>query len=439
MLTIQPKEQVPLDDTGFTRRALVKRVVGSTTFARSERLTTFLSCVCDLTLSGRANEINEQKIGTMLFARSSHYDPSVDGIVRTQASRLRQRLDLYFNGEGAQEPVRIVLPRGSYVPVFEQRPVPATGAVAPASPVAITPMVPPDEPRLGDGKSASSPRVAWLLVTILSLALLTVLFTSRHALIREVFASASAHPLWSVLLPAGQRTMVVPGDSGLVMWQGLTKKKVGLADYLSGSYRSEVPNAKSPAELDASDLASRRYTSIVDLEVVKALSQIAYSKKSMLELRYARDLRPNDLKAGNVILIGAAAANPWVELFEPNMNFVFSDAHIRQYTVLNRKPVGTEPPQWSSDYSDAQHRVYGVVAFLPNVSGKGNVLLLEGTSMPGTECAWDFVSDDSVLLPFLARVKRANGSIPHFQLVLGTNNMNGSSVKSSILAWRVMD
>src|ERR1700721_4846381 len=101
------------------RRALFQRVVDSASFAKSERLSSFLICICGLTLSGRASEINEQKIGTSVFGRPLDYDSSIDGIVRPQASRLRQRLDLYFNGEGANEPVRITLPRGGYVPVFE--------------------------------------------------------------------------------------------------------------------------------------------------------------------------------------------------------------------------------------------------------------------------------------------------------------------------------
>jgi hypothetical protein len=191
--------------------------------------------------------------------------------------------------------------------------------------------------------------------------------------------------------------------------------------------------------VDPADLASRRYTSIVDLDIAQGLTQIADSQKSKLELNYARDVRPNDLKDTNVVLIGAAAANPWVELFEPKMNFVFSNAHIRQYTVLNRAPVGAEPSSWTSNYDDALHRVYAVVAFLPNPSGTGSVLILEGTSMAGTESAWDFVANDSSLLPFLNRIRRPAGSIPHFQLVLDSTNLTGSAVRRSILAWRVMD
>jgi hypothetical protein len=56
--------------------------------------------------------------------------------------------------------------------------------------------------------------------------------------------------------------------------------------------------------------------------------------------------------------------------------------------------------------------------------------------MAGTESAWDFVSDDSQLLPFLQRIRRPDGTLPHFEVVLGTNNMSGSAVKNTVLAWR---
>lgn len=109
--------------TRTTRRELVSRVVQSSTFARSERLSTLLTYVCDVTLKGKGAELNEQRIGHAVFGRKAEYDSSADGIVRTQASRLRQRLDQYFNGEGANEVLRIEIPKGGYVPIFtEQRP-----------------------------------------------------------------------------------------------------------------------------------------------------------------------------------------------------------------------------------------------------------------------------------------------------------------------------
>jgi hypothetical protein len=223
------------------------------------------------------------------------------------------------------------------------------------------------------------------------------------------------------------------------MWQVATGHRIDLEGYLSGSYRAQSVGDTPTGQMNPADLASRRYTSIVDLDIVKQLTRIADAQRAGLDLSYARDVNVNDFKDANVVLIGAAAANPWVELFEPKMNFVFADARIRQYTVLNRTPTGTEPAKWIANYDDPQHRVYGVVGFLPNLGGTGNGLLVEGTSMAGTQCAWDFVADDSSFLPFVNRIRRSDGSLPHFQLVLESTNLTGSAVKRSIIAWRITE
>jgi len=274
---------------------------------------------------------------------------------------------------------------------------------------------------------------------VLLVALLVVGVRSAKRATADTLAPSTSHPLWSLLLRPNQRTIVVPSDTGLVMWQSATGQGIDLAGYLSGSYRAQSTGDIPTGQVTPADLAGRRYTSIVDLGIVKQLTQIADTQKSRLVLSYARDVHVDDLKEANVILIGAAVANPWVELFEPKMNFVFADAHIRQYSVVNRTPAGAEPAKWTANYDDPQHRVYGVVGFLPNLGGTGSVLILEGTSMAGTQCAWDFVADDSSFLPFVNRVRRPDGSIPHFQLVLESTNLTGSAVKRSIAAWRVMD
>lgn len=119
------------------------------------------------------------------------------------------------------------------------------------------------------------------------------------------------------------------------------------------------------------------------------------------------------------------------------MNFVLhNDYKAHVFSVLNRSPHPGEPRHWDSVWDDLEHRAYGLVAFTPNLSGNGNALLVEGKSMAGTEVAWDFVSHDSELLPFLKRIQRVDGSIPHFELLLGTENMSASAVHSNLLAWR---
>lgn len=425
----------------LAHRELVSRIVVSRTFAKSERLCTLLTYVCDMTLKGRDAEINEQKIGHAVFGRSLDYDSSIDGIVRTQASRLRQRLDQYFQGEGAEEPVRIVIPRGSYVPAFEPRlSEPASQVLEQSGPqrvgTSLTPLVSKPDSYNQAGKDTV---MLWGLCITLALALIAVLI--RDYTRSEGASKALSHPLWSQIFLPNRPTLEVPADSGLVLYHRFDDRSVSLNEYLLGEYRSA--KAKSPThplspEMERQiDITNRRYTSIVDLEAATTLAQIAQAAHSAIQVRYARDLRPNDLKTGNVIVIGAFEANPWVELFERNMNFTLQNNYkTRVFSVFNRSPHAGEPTHWDSVWDDPQHRVYGLVAYIPNLSGNGNALLIEGTSMAGTEAAWDFVSDDSELLPFLKRIQRPDGTIPHFELLLGTQNMNASAVHSNLIAWR---
>ena len=424
----------------IAERELVARILVSPTFARSERLSTLLSYLCDMTFKGREGEINEQHIGHAVFGRSPDYDSSIDGIVRTQASRLRQRLELYFQQHGAAEPICLAIPRGSYVPVFERRALSAE-VVASESPS-------PETSALTGRSILRFQRDAiwlpWSACVVLLLSLIG-LGVREHRLALTAFPPVTQHPLWSQLLVKGVTTLVVPADSGLVLYHNTSRRDLSLNDYLQGSYRDQKSSTRtSPAETTLSDwmvnLADRRYTSVVDLNVVDNLERRVGAYQSELQIRYARDVRPNDLKSGNAILLGASEANPWVELYERNLNFAFhNDYKSKVFSVTNRSPKPGEPKRWDSAGDDPLRRVYCLLAYVPNLSGTGNALIVEGTSMSGTEGAWDFVSDDAFLLPFLQRIKRPDGSVPHFELLLGNQNMNASAVQGRVLAWRVID
>src|ERR1035437_7140099 len=97
---------------------LVQRVVASSAFSRSSRLSEFLLFVSKRTLQGETANLNEQEIGAAVFGRSLGYLQAEDNIVRANASRLRQRLAEHFATEGKAEQLRISLPKGGYVPEF---------------------------------------------------------------------------------------------------------------------------------------------------------------------------------------------------------------------------------------------------------------------------------------------------------------------------------
>ncbi|MGI4756367.1 MAG: hypothetical protein ACRYGF_05905 [Janthinobacterium lividum] len=72
--------------TRSARRKLVSSVVQSTVFARSEQLSSLLTYVCEMTLKGRGEELNEQRIGHALSARTLiPFPPTMELYGRKQA------------------------------------------------------------------------------------------------------------------------------------------------------------------------------------------------------------------------------------------------------------------------------------------------------------------------------------------------------------------
>ncbi len=97
----------------------LSRIVKSRHFAESHRLKRFLIYVVERSLSGEGDRLKGYTIGLEVFDKPPEFDPQLDTIVRVQAGKLRQRLDLYYADEGREDPLRIEIPRGSYAPIFQ--------------------------------------------------------------------------------------------------------------------------------------------------------------------------------------------------------------------------------------------------------------------------------------------------------------------------------
>ena len=97
----------------------MQRVLASKGFRSSRRLCQFLEFAVEKRLAGEEDEIKEYAIAIEVYGKSADYDPRFDSSVRVEAARLRTRLRQYYEDEGSAEPVRVLLPKGRYIPVFE--------------------------------------------------------------------------------------------------------------------------------------------------------------------------------------------------------------------------------------------------------------------------------------------------------------------------------
>ncbi len=97
------------------------RILRSRAFIQSHRIRRFLQFIVEESLLGQPQRLKEYLIGLEVFDRRDVFDPRVDSIVRVEARRLRNKLEEYYRTEGREDPVRVILRKGSYVPIFEYR------------------------------------------------------------------------------------------------------------------------------------------------------------------------------------------------------------------------------------------------------------------------------------------------------------------------------
>ncbi len=420
------------------RWQLALRIAASGSLGRSQLLSDFLLYIVDRSIRGRADQITEQKIGVNVFGRTEDYDSNDDNIVRSYARKLRKRIDEYFLTEGREEELRFEIPRGGYVPIFSEQ----TSAQPEADHPPVTPDTmasqDPDDPQLltpdsSESSSLPAPKIWSKMTGKVTQGALVALFVGimlgvgamlllykRPLLSRE---DAMSHLLWKQLFNKDRDTFIVPSDDGLVIMQRLVVRPVPLAAYVSGSYRANLKADNLPGADEILKLSGRRYTNVVDLDLVARLAQLREAVPPRMMIRYARDLRIDDLRTGNAILIGSDESNPWIELFRPRLHFCFrfeTDPN-KPSGFANLYPRADEPRIYST--KGQEERTYGIIAYLPNLTNSGHVLIVAGLNTAGTQAAAAFLLDPPAIMPTLQRARTAHGDLQPFQLLVGASDV----------------
>ena len=107
----------PPSNEEITRQ--LERTLSSPVFHASAQQIALLKFVVNQILAGQATKVTDYTLAIEVFGRGPDFDQNIDPIVSIQAGRLRRALTLYYQGAGKNDPLRIDIPKGSYVPVFE--------------------------------------------------------------------------------------------------------------------------------------------------------------------------------------------------------------------------------------------------------------------------------------------------------------------------------
>lgn len=424
------------------KRKALASILESRTFQRAARLQDFLRFVCERTTDSEAAAlVREQDIGRAVYQRGDDYSPAEDNIVRVEARHLRLRLEDFYREEGAGLPVIVRIPKGAYIPEFERRlPVPEPEPAAPPEPPESAPPGNPPRTRAVFG------RIAIATAMLLLIALSAALFRQNRLLesrLESSPANALAGPIWPRLFDGHHNTYVALADSGFVLVQDVLKRRLALSDYLKRQPGAVVRfnEPMSEAERAAIVAGSPRLTSVTSVRFVENLLGLPSTFRSRLTVRSARDLNPLDFKGNHIILIGSVRSNPCVELFEPKLCFRYEYDHARaQAFIRNVSPQSGELPLYRVGGGDGKSsEIYSTLALLPNLSGDGNVLLVYGTGIEGTESAWEMLFNPQLMSKLVSELNLTNtGKNQFFEVLLKSSRVGNTSNGVEIVARRIV-
>jgi hypothetical protein len=378
-------------------------------------------------LSDPDAEVHEQEIGSKVFDRRRDYDTASDNIVRVSASQVRKKLEEYFQTEGTSESGILEVPKGRYTPSFRERDhKPIRLAVGP---VAVQTL--PWYSRVSVLRIVAGVLFAVVIVYV-------AVMVRQHASTVSATNSPTASALWSNLFSASRPTNIVVSDSSLSLYEDLLGRQLTLAEYLSAHGQSGADSslASDPALGSFARLAfGRAMTSKASTSVVSRMANLKGHSGSSMVVQTPKDFNMNGMKFGNVVLLGSPRANPWVELIESKLNFRYAyDQTTHHSAFQNRAPRPGEQSSFPTDSKTSYCRI----AYLPNLSGDGNILNIAGTETEGTEGGGEYITSERTLSQLRHSLGVTRGPFPYFEVLLRSDRVGGATPQLTIVATRMI-
>lgn len=413
-------EVASLPVTPEEQREQLQKVLHSETFKAARGLQKFLDYVGSKTIAGLSGEIKEYTIGTEVFGRASDYDPRVDTVVRVQALRLREKLREYYDAEGAADEVRLVIPKGHYIPQFTRRAAPhengiPSGNLASVANHAAVTALPFSAP---EPTTRPNRRALWLRIFLAAAFLGTLGYLvahSRQGLLSQPGDTAqtrSALPgaglpsptLWADLVKHDAPPIVAYSNDVFLKTESsdLLRVKDDEIGNMGATLTSEAASRSSinrrlllkagPVSVDDS------YTGTGEVMAVFYLTRMFGELHITPQVKRSRLVTVDDLSRHDLIFLGSPRENAFLAGLPLTQDFVFVWPHPASAwkgRILNLHPQPGETPSFEVQRDPKNHVMrtdYALIGFLPGITPSRRIVVLGGLTTLGTQGAADFAT-----------------------------------------------
>jgi hypothetical protein len=395
----------------------------------SEQLCKLLRYLAKHALDHPGTPIKEYQIATEVFGRSADFDPQLDSMVRVQAGRLRVKLAEYYNSDGAEDPIIVELPRGTYVLTFHRR---APGQIRPHNNGAPHSHEATDSPW-----ESPSPRHTvrnWIIATISLGVLLAASTLVILSLVSNRNSAQAAHDVDNV--PGAFR----------VFWNGfISGQDEPWVIFSNAKFigRPEIALRYYDAQKDAaSHPIFDHYTGVGEVIAVHELDRLFGNLHRQIRVKRGSLFSLDDAKNNNLIFVGSPLENLTLLEIPGSQEFVFhrvnSGPRKGDPEITNVHPQPGEIREFlGSPGSENMTEDYALIALVRGLEPSQSVLILAGNTNMGTQAAVEYVCRRSSVEELLLRLSVSQtGQLKPFEAVIRVKVTRGVPVSSELVALR---
>lgn len=399
-----------------------EKLANSSALHGSESLRKLLRYLARHAVEQPGTPLKEYQIATEEFGRPSDFDPAVDSMVRVQAGRLRTKLAEYYTSEGAEDAVRIDLPKGTYTLSFRHR---QPGEAHPHS----------NENHAEDlhhqnAQATVPPKWPIAVVTLsllLAASVAALYFTWRERAVasasREDVPASSLEVFWKPFLRGPDETWVVFSNAAFV-----GRPETGMRYY--------VPSH------DPGDAVWDHYTGVGEVLAVHDLDQVFDDLHRKIRVKRGSLFSLDDAKNNDLIFVGSPSENLTLQEIPGTHEFIFqrleSGPRKGDLAVANVHPQRGESSFYlASPSASPLTEDYAVIAFVPGLNPPRSEMIIAGTTTLGTQGAVEYVCGPDSLQRLLQRLSLSEtGELRPFEALLRVKVTKGVPVETELVSLR---
>jgi len=413
------RERMP-EQAQFSRQ--IERLASSQILHGSESLCKLLRYLAKHASDHPGVPLKEYQIATEVFGRPADFDPQLDSTIRVQAGRLRAKLAEYYSAEGADDPIVVELPKGTYVLSSHHR-----------APVNKPHGAMPGE---ANGDAARQPALSSSNAAVIALATLLVisgiviagLLMARKPGIAASAAQPDSAPaafrlFWRPFIAGPGEPWVIFSNAAFV-----GRPESGLRYYDSTR--------------DRSNPIFDHYTGVGEVLAVHNLDDAFAQLGRRIRIKRGSLFSLDDAENNNLIFVGSPSENLTLTEIPGTQEFVFqrlaSGQRRGDLAIVNTHPQPGEEKAFLASPANAQlTEDYAVIALMRGSNPSRSVLILAGTTTFGTQGAAEYVCRPDSLEELLLRLSvSSEGEVKPFEALLHVKIARGVPVETQLVALR---